>query len=130
MILPRHRAGIASFPAVASAFPLEVSPDPIEIGALGAGESRLVSVNLRNTRNTELMLDRIVTSCPCVRVEQVPARIAPAETASLKIRVDGESESNYGDWLAVEIGGYLPDGTVAFRMKVRFQRAHRSGEGE
>ena len=97
---------------------LTVHPDPIELGSLALGQraSRLVSVS--NPLREPLAIERLETSCPCIRVGGVPFRLGPNEIRDLEVSFDPSEDPNFQGRLSVEVIGYRDDGRVVLQTRV------------
>ncbi|MFI5457736.1 MAG: DUF1573 domain-containing protein [Isosphaerales bacterium] len=102
-------------------FPLEISPSPISFGVLDAGKSGERLVPLRNPQSEPVYLERIETSCPCIKVMSAPIQIGPGETKNLIVRFDPSAEPNFRGGLSVEIAGFGKGERVVFRSKVNLE---------
>jgi hypothetical protein len=99
-------------------FPLAINPETIVFGPISAGELLQHPFCVRNTQQTPLTLQRIGTSCPCIRVTSLPVQVGPAESRGLSVTFDPASEADFVGRLRVGITGYLSDGRIAFLAHV------------
>ena len=99
-------------------FPLEISPDPIDLGILRRGESAHASVLIRNKQNVSLIIERVVLSCPCILAPSFPLQMGPHDVSRLSFSFDPSSEPDFEGKLAIEVTGYLAGGEIAFRTEV------------
>jgi hypothetical protein len=99
-------------------FPLAISPDPIIFGTLDGRALVQRVVLARNTQNASLVLDRIQTSCPCIRMASLPIRMEANETQDWTVSFDPSVEPEFAGRLSIEVVGYLVDGQIAFRTHV------------
>jgi len=112
-------------------FPLEISPDPIDLGVIRAGESVRATLQLRNTRDEPLTLERIETTCPCVEVASVPLRINPGERQAMSVSFDSSSEPKFVGALRIDMTGFDKGGRCAFKARVAVEvRRSPKGSGE
>ncbi len=102
-------------------FPLAISPDPIVLGVVHPGEQAETSLSLRNTQDKTLIVERIDTSCTCIDVEGVPARLGPYEAAELKVTFGQSDDPGFEGRLSVEVIGYLSGGGIGFRTSVKVE---------
>ena len=99
-------------------FPLEINPDPIDLGSLSQGESARASLRLRNCQDDPVTLARVETSCPCIAVDPLPILIAPRETQAVTVSFDPSSETNFQGGLRIDVVGYDKSGLVVLKTRV------------
>ncbi len=104
-----------------SAFPLETNPDPSELGILNPDQQAESQVELRNLGREPILIGRIETSCPCVRVEPGMFQIGPGEAKSLAVRFDPADEPDFHGQLSVIVTGYDDAGRAAFGTRVNLE---------
>jgi len=102
-------------------FPLEISPDPIDLDVVHEGEGIERPLSLRNTRDDALTLERVETSCACVRVSPIPVEVGPRQTKVLSVGFNSSSDPDFEGKLSVHLTGYLSGGEIAFRTEVRLR---------
>jgi Protein of unknown function (DUF1573) len=102
-------------------FPLEISPEPVDLGDVDGTKPREATSWVKKTRDEALTLERIETSCPCVGRVGAPLRIGAGETHSMTVRFDPSSEIDFQGELGAHLTGYSTDGTVAFRTVVNLK---------
>ena len=101
--------------------PLETSPNPIRLTVFREGEALEQAISIRNTRDDPLTLERVETSCSCVRVSPLPLEVGPGQTAFLFVRFDPQPDEGLQGPLSVELAGYFKGGKLAFRTEVKIQ---------
>lgn len=108
----------ASTPRVASAklafenYPLAITPDPIVLDV----PRHVTAFSVRNVRSEPITIGRVETSCPCLDIGPLPARVGAGETKSLWATFQPSPDDV--DWkgrLSVEITGYSTGSTAVFR---------------
>jgi len=109
-------------------FPLAISPDPVCLGVIGRGESGETTLSVLNTDDKALMIDRIVTSCPCISVGDVPVILRPGEPQNLKIIYNLSEDPNFEGQLAVLITCYLSDGKIGFKTTINLEANEGRGQ--
>jgi hypothetical protein len=95
-------------------FPLSVNDEPLKLEDLDAGQSARTSLAVLSSQETPVRLERIETSCPCVKVGPVPVQIDPGSTTALTVTFDASGEPDFRGKLSVNIVGYTEDGSVGF----------------
>jgi len=116
----RRPASVSSAGLTHPAFPLEITSDPVVLRVVVPEEGRSAALTLRNIQATPLTIDRVTTSCPCIRLEPLPTRIDPDEAKTLAVIFHAASdERDLEDGLSVRITGYSTDGMVAFQTLAR-----------
>lgn len=111
------RLGSAGRPAYH--FPLEISPDHVVLDATGQGDTTSAVILLRNTRLRHVTINRVETSCPCVRITPIPVRVGPNETVAVKATLKQTADEPILEArLSIGITGYAADGTILFRSQI------------
>jgi len=64
-------------------------------------------------------LERIETSCLCIRTTPTSIEIGPNETVTLEVSFDPSSDPDFTGALGVEISAYLAGGQLGFRTLVK-----------
>jgi hypothetical protein len=88
------------------------------------------SLLVRNTEAVPVTLERVTTSCPCVRVAMAPLELRSNEARSLSLTVDPTDDPGFEGGLSVQMTGYLSDGGIGFQTKVNFEAQLEGGHGE
>jgi hypothetical protein len=99
-------------------FPLEISPDRVDLGSLRGGKSGRGLLRLTNKQDCTVVLERVEADCPCVRAKPVPNWIPPGGVADLLLSLDTASEPDFSGKLVIPVVGYLSGGEVAFQAQV------------
>jgi len=99
-------------------FPLEISPDPVDLGVLPPGRSAQATISLRNPGPRPVSVERIETSCPCIRAEPASFKVGPGELAELVTRFDPSDDPDFRGGLSIEVVGRSPRDFVLFRARV------------
>lgn len=105
-------------------FPLEISPDPIELGVLDPGESAEATLLLRNPRAEPILVVKIETSCDCVSAKPGSLQFGGCETRTLTLSYDPSAAPIFEGRLGVVITGYMSGDNVAFRTGIRLRVGH------
>lgn len=108
---------------------LEISPDPAEFGTLRPGESARIEVTAHNPAARPVMLERVWSSCPCVRAEGAPARVGANETKSLQLLYDPSSDPDFRGGLSVQVDGLGTGDRLLFRTRVNLDVQAESTSG-
>jgi len=101
------------------AYRLTISPDPISLGTLGNGQSAKAAAFVRNPGAGAVTIERIDTSCPCLRALLEPTTIGPGETGRITLSFDPKDEPDFQGELSIEVVGYEIKKEVAFRTFLR-----------
>lgn len=117
---PSNESPVLRDPTSASSqrFPLAINPDPITFGVVGGRTLAQRLFSARNTRNAPFVLERVETSCPCIRVAPLPVKLEANETRNWTVTFDPLVDPTFEGRLSVEIIGYLAGGQIAFRTNV------------
>lgn len=91
------------------------------LGAVRPGESVRAEMTLRNPHPAAVTVERVETSCPCVRVTPASLHIEPRESAELGIAFDPTDEPDFRGGLRVEVIGRGEGGDVVFRTHVHLE---------
>ena len=100
---------------------LVVDPDPVSLGFLRPGEQGHVTFTVRNPESNLMVVDEVKSSCPCVSVSNLPARIDPGGSARFVVSFDPAEEPDFRGGLSVELIGMGPDRAVLFRTQVKLR---------
>jgi len=92
-------------PISGQGYPLTISPDPITLGVLAKPTLLQGTFSVENTGNAPLILERIETSCPCIRIAPVPFQIKAKERKLCTVTFDPSSEPDFRGKLSVEVSG-------------------------
>jgi len=101
-------------------FPLEISPDPVDLGVLPPRESAQATISLRNRGPHPLRVQRIETSGPCLTTTPGPIWIGRGECKVLAVEFDPSEEPDFRGRLAIDVTGYDGD-VVAFHTLVELE---------
>ncbi|CAN0426499.1 unnamed protein product [Phaeothamnion confervicola] len=111
---------------VASERELIVNPDPIPLGKLPPGRGARAAAKLFNPSSESLVVERVETSCPCVRsTTRLPLRINPGETEILDVEFDPSKEPGFRGGLGVDVVGTDAIGTGVFYCRVDVEVSER-----
>jgi hypothetical protein len=99
-------------------FPLTISPDPVMLGTLNAGQHTQFELVLANSGTEPVTVARVATSCPCLSVQQVPIRIGPTETRTLVLYFDPSDEPDFRGGLSIEVVGHDENDSTVFTTRV------------
>jgi len=95
-----------------------ISPDPISLGNLAPGHAGSARFSVLNPATVTVTLERIETSCPCVKTSRGPIPIEPGETRSLTVEFDPSDDPTSRGGLNVEISGRGAGDVTLFRTHV------------
>ena len=112
--------------AAPASSPLAINPDPVDLGIIEQGESAEASVVLENSRSEPVVLDRVKTSCPCVRFTPASVTVGAGETAALTVTFDPLSDPEFVGGLGVEATGYDSRGRALFKTRVDLEVRRRT----
>jgi hypothetical protein len=97
---------------------LSVHPDPNPLGELTAGQTTRRAAMLRNQGAGPITVERVESSCPCVRVAALPLTVGAGEAAPMTVEFDPSEEPEFHGRLSVDLVGREPGGSVVFRTSV------------
>ena len=104
---------------------------PISLGVLAPGRSVCTSASIRNPRSVPIIVDRVETSCECVRVSPRSMHIEPGQAAELTIMFDPSEAPEFRGDLGVEVVGWNESARAAFRAVVSLEvRAVTANRGD
>lgn len=95
--------------------PLNVRPDPLSFGTLEPGVSAKGTLTVRNPGAESITIERIDTSCPCVKISPVPLVVRSNGAATLTVAYDANDDPNFRGGLGINYALILTDGSIAFR---------------
>jgi hypothetical protein len=75
-------------------------------------------LTLRNVSAEAISIDRVETSCSCVSVSPLPARVEAGSERALTVAFDPAEEPDFRGGLSVDVTGHGPAGDVVFRTRV------------
>jgi Protein of unknown function (DUF1573) len=87
-------------------FPVEISPDPVELGVVNEGRVSKAVLSLTNRAARELVIDRLETGCPCLTITPGQLLIAPSETKVVAVEFDPSGDPDFHGRLCIDISGY------------------------
>jgi hypothetical protein len=99
-------------------FPLEVSPNVIDLGILRPRHSAAARLTLRNPSLRTVIVEQIQTSCPCLQAEKQSIILGPQESAALALRFDSSDDSDFRGGLSIEVVGRGVTGGIVFATRV------------
>jgi len=111
---------------VGSGLPL-AGPRVVDLGTLMPGQPAQAPLVVGNRRDDAVVLHRVETSCPCVRVTPSPLRVGPLQQAVLNVTFDPSGEPDFRGSLAVDYTGRGADGEVVLRGRVDLTVTARPG---
>lgn len=101
--------------------PVTVGPDPVTLGTLEAGRAAHATVSLHNPGSEALTLDRVESSCACVRMTPLPVRIDPRRSVDLTVTFDPREEPDFRGAMTVDLTGWDAAGRQVFRTRVELE---------
>lgn len=102
---------------------LSIRPDPLSLGTLMPGESAKSSLTIENSHSTQVSIENIETSCPCVRLAPVSFSLGTHETATVAVVFDPTGETMFRGNLSVDVIGKGRGGVDVFRSQVDLESA-------
>jgi hypothetical protein len=99
-------------------FPLEISPDPVDLGILLPGQSAQATITLHNPGPHPVSVEQIETRCPCIRVEPASFKVAAGEFAEFVARFDPSHDPDFRGGLSIDVVGRSSRDFVLFRARV------------
>lgn len=90
----------------------------VPLGVIRPGQSAKATATIRNPRSASMIVDRIETSCECVRVTPQSLRVEPGRSADLTILFDPNDAPDFRGELAVDVVGKGPSGQTIFQTTV------------
>lgn len=98
---------------------LTATPNPIDLGIVEPGQDAHAEVRVRNTGGRPCIIDRITTTCPCIRVGTMPLVLDSGEALVLDVLFDPSEEPEFRGRLQVEVNCYAGEEVVlGFSVKV------------
>jgi len=129
---PNHTPPPANLASSAgSHFPLEISPDPVSLGVVNSGQKATAAFTLVNHLSHALTIERIETSCPCLRIKPGSIRIEPDERKVLAVEFDPSTEPDFHGGLSIDVTGYAAERVVFHtlaKLEVRTESHEDHGE--
>jgi len=102
-------------------FPLEISPDPIDLGIMRQGQSNAAKITLHNPSQQPVVVQRISTSCPCLHVVGQPLKLGPGESDTLAVGFQPSDEPDFRGRLSIEVIGRSIAGEVVLVTHVNVE---------
>ena len=118
---PIAQAKVDASPVMSSTIPLEIKPDPSELGVLKRGQQAESQIEVRNPGPSPFAIGHIETSCPCVRFAPGMFQVGPGEVKRLAVRFDPSDEPDFRGGLSVVVRGYDDVGQTAFETRVNLE---------
>lgn len=116
---PPPRSKLAS--SAGPRFPLEISPDPVQLGVLAPGRSADANIVLRNPGIDLVLVERIESSCPCLGAGRSRIQMAPGESCNLSLRFDPSHDADFRGRLSINVAGYDAAGRTVFGTQVHLE---------
>ena len=92
-----------------------ISPDPVSLGSLIAGQHANARITLRNSTPRPVEIQRVETSCPCLCVEPTSLNIGAGEVEEVMVAFDPSEAPDFRGGLAIDVVGYGSTGEIVFR---------------
>jgi hypothetical protein len=105
---------------------ITMSPSSLSLGTVAPGQSASSRITLRNRTGNSLSLQRIESSCPCVRITPGSVRLEPGQTASLLVLFDPTDEPDFRGMLDIEVTGRGDRKEILFQGSIRISVAGSS----
>lgn len=93
-------------------------PGPISLGILPPGRPASGRLTLKNASVETIRIERVETSCPCIRVSLLPAQVEGGSEQPLTVTFDPTEEPEFRGGLRVEVIGREAGGATLFRTAV------------
>jgi len=90
----------------------------VSLGILLPGQSADAKFVLRNLGPQTVTVERVKTSCPCLRVEPASFKVGSGEFAELVVGFDPSHDPDFRGGLSIEVAGLSTTGEVEFRARV------------
>lgn len=91
---------------------VSISPSKVDMGTLHRGETRIVSVHLRNTGHKTLRILSVDTMCECTTADIGKRSLRTGESTEIRVRLDSSTLSGKVDRLVCVKTNALVNGTV------------------
>jgi tetratricopeptide (TPR) repeat protein len=91
---------------------------PVDLGVLAPGLSGRANFLILNPLRKAVVIDRVTTSCPCVRIMGLPVQIQPSDSAEVTVLFDPTEDRNFRGSLSVHVIGEDQGGTPLFETLV------------
>lgn len=108
--------------------PIEIRPDPISLGTLDPGQSAVAKFTLRNPGSHPVIVARVETSCPCLKVVDQPTSIGPGQAADLTVKFDPTNDPDFRGGLSIDVIGRDPMGRIVFQTRAKIEVGVQLGE--
>lgn len=102
-------------------FPIEISPDPFEIGRISPGQSARATFVFRNAGSQVMTIRRIETSCPCLVVDPTAVEVGSGESTILSARFDGSEDPGFRGRLSINVKGFDAMEKLVFSTSVNLE---------
>lgn len=93
-------------------------PESLSLGTLHPGQSGEISFLARNLQSEPINVDRIDTSCPCMRIEPRSLNFGPAQSKLIRVSFDTSEDPNFRGSLEVDVIGRGLTGHPVFSTKI------------
>src|SRR5262245_49563263 len=101
--------------------PLRVEPAIVKWGAVTEGQKRKVTCTVRNDTDTAIVVDRIRTSCDCLKARLSRHDLPPRSIAELSIELDLAKEPRIAGAFRMTVEGQDPKAELLFELIVEFR---------
>jgi Protein of unknown function (DUF1573) len=103
----------------------------VSFGILLPNQSADAKIILRNPSPQAVTVDRIETSCHCLRVEKQPIKLLAEESVTLVLRFDSSDDPGFRGGLSIGVAGRDSTGGIVFEthadVEVRAEPAKATG---
>jgi len=97
---------------------LILEPSEVFLGTIDPGRRITTPVTIRNRGDVRLVIDRIDTSCDCVRMTPSTVTLDAGQSAFLSVEYNPNSEPEFRGALAVSLTGLSADHVTIFNLVV------------
>jgi hypothetical protein len=94
--------------------PLVTNPNPLSLGPLDSGQDAKSAVSLRNEISKPVTVERVESTCSCIKVSPLPIRLEARRTQLLLVKFDPSESANFNGAPSVRLTGFTADGYAAF----------------
>jgi len=102
---------------------LKFAPDPLDLGVVDSNRRVRGTASLVNPGSLAIKVERIESSCPCVRVSPDTLWVGPGASAELAIEFDPSTDPESRGRLAVVVEGKSESSVPVFHARVLMEVA-------
>ena len=98
---------------------LIANPNPIFLGEIKAGTEGRTTTLVRNPTSESILIDKLGSSCSCIRLSPSRFAVKPGESAELSVVFDPAEDPEFRGTLLVEAVGLGKSGEESLKFKIR-----------